>query len=936
MAMSFAKPENALKRAEELLNVGQKQGAWDTIHCVITSRRYRAWTKTLERVMFKYIDLCVEMRKGAKEGLNQYRIMCQQVNVSSLGEIIKHFIYLSTERAEFARNKADALEEALDIDDLEADTRPEDLMLSYVSGQKGKDRSDRELVTPWFKFLWETYRTVLEVLRNNSKLESLYAPSGRGWNFGQLQDALLNHLVNLNKYKDQKDRPDISAPESLQLYLDTRFEQPKIATELELWQEAFCSVEHIHGLMCIVEKQPKPSLLVIYYTKLTEIFRMSSSHLHHAYAWFKLFSLQKSFNKNLTQKDLQLIASSVVLAGFSVPYDLSRGSSHLELENGNRRNLRRANLIGFSIDDTLEELVSKGVLTCATQDVKDLYHLLEHEFLPLDLASKVQPLLVKVLKIGGKLSSASSLPEVQLSQYTPALEKLAALLKQLNNSLSNRNVLSYFYNASYNFDNYSILPLLEKISAEAVKFNFLSLKIDHGKGAVVFNSQDFEADKRRKQLNIKQKTVTNAAETTPAPAKYVPKFKMQLDNSRQASASVSDRWGSGRSDERQPSDRPCGYGFGSGASARSKSQNLNETRVLNQLPQASKQACNKSVLLEELLTKERLAHLNLLEQLPLEKYKSLKENQYTGKTQKVEYARKRKDKKSTSAMARGMKKKSKAAVNEHQEQPKDERKLHTIDCVNNLAKDQEQPIVFEWKPIQCLNYGRQTIPGLKDNTEKMSERIEKEIPEEAEKNVALKTKGDEVLIQNQKGMKVKLKDKWIQEVDINSKLMPLALHPASDLKTVKVIKSVLNHFEAVTGLSFPMKYLVSYNKSQNWWEYKPPQDNSWHWKKIKIKEVFAPGIVNGKWQNNGGKEYTATSGYRWLRGDQHKFQPARVVWTSVGLPKHNFISWMAWHDRILTVERLQKMTIHIENLEGLEVLAEHQKRDQDSECRQFD
>lgn len=105
----------------------------------------------------------------------------------------------------------------------------------------------------------------------------------------------------------------------------------------------------------MVKKTPKASLMVIYYAKLTEIFWVSSSHLYHAYAWFKLFSLQKSFNKNLSQKDLQLIASSVVLAALSVaPYDLTRGASHVELENEKERNLRMANLIGFNLEPKLD------------------------------------------------------------------------------------------------------------------------------------------------------------------------------------------------------------------------------------------------------------------------------------------------------------------------------------------------------------------------------------------------------------------------------------------------------------------------------------------------------------------------------------------------------------------------------------------------------
>ncbi|XP_030459923.2 eukaryotic translation initiation factor 3 subunit A [Syzygium oleosum] len=539
---TFVKPENALKRAEELINVGQKQDALQALHDLITSKRSRAWQKTLERIMFKYIELCVDMRRGrfAKDGLIQYRIVCQQVNVTSLEEVIKHFMHLSTEKAEQARSQAQALEEALDVDDLEADKRPEDLMLSYVSGEKGKDRSDRELVTPWFKFLWETYRTVLEILRNNSKLEALYAMTAhrafqfckqykRTTEFRRLCEIIRNHLANLNKYRDQRDRPDLSAPESQQLYLDTRFEQLKIATELELWQEAFRSVEDIHGLMCMVKKTPKASLMVVYYAKLTEIFWISSSHLYHAYAWLKLFNLQKSFNKNLSQKDLQLIASSVVLAALSVaPYERTRHASHMELENEKERNLRMADLIGFNVDPKLEgremlsrsslvsELVAKGVLNFATPEVKDLYHLLEHEFLPLDLAMKVQPLLVKISKLGGKLASASSVPEVQLAQYVSSLERIATLrlLKQMSQVYQTMKIEKLSQMIPF-FD----FLVVEKISVDAVKHSFISLKVDHAKGVVLFGNQGLESDALQNHLALLAENLNKAMAMIYAPVK---------------------------------------------------------------------------------------------------------------------------------------------------------------------------------------------------------------------------------------------------------------------------------------------------------------------------------------------------------------------------------------------------------------------------------
>lgn len=43
--------------------------------------------------------------------------------------------------------------------------------MSFPSSQ---DRSDRTILTPWVKFLWESYRQCLELLRTNSRVERLY------------------------------------------------------------------------------------------------------------------------------------------------------------------------------------------------------------------------------------------------------------------------------------------------------------------------------------------------------------------------------------------------------------------------------------------------------------------------------------------------------------------------------------------------------------------------------------------------------------------------------------------------------------------------------------------------------------------------------------------------------------------------------------------
>eukprot|EP00899_Mesostigma_viride_P024205 jgi/Mesvir1/496/Mv11365-RA.2 len=531
----FAKPENALKRAEELIHVGQKQAALQALHDVITSKRHRTWQKTLEKIMFKYVELCVDMRKGrfAKDGLIQYRIVCQQVNVSSLEEVIKYFLKLSNERAERAQSEADEVK--IDVDDLEAEKRPEDLMLSFVSGEKESDRTDRELVTPWFKFLWETYRTVLEILRNNSKLEQLYAMTAhrafhfclqykRTTEFRRLCEILRSHLANLNKYReqrDQRDRTDLTQPESLNLYLETRFEQLKVATELELWQEAFRSIEDIHGLLTLVKKSPKPQMMATYYAKLTKIFWVSGSYLYHGYAWYKLYNLSKSFNKNLTAKDLQLMASSVLLATLSIPpYDRKHGAHHFELEMDKDRNIRMAALLGFSLDPKrdagevlsrnalLSEILAKGILQHVPTEVRELYSLLETGFHPLDLCARAQPLMAKLQDAAfGGMSAASPVQDLKLEQYVPALERLTTLrlLQQVSSvyatmKIENLSKMILFFS----------FEQVEALVVDAVRYNFLQMRINHQARCVEFGAHALESDRVRNHLVVLAKRLSKA------------------------------------------------------------------------------------------------------------------------------------------------------------------------------------------------------------------------------------------------------------------------------------------------------------------------------------------------------------------------------------------------------------------------------------------
>lgn len=207
----FHKPELALRRALELQSIKQSDAALFLLHEVLSSRRHRTWSPTYEQIMITYLDLCLSLHKSreAKDGLHQYRNLSQSQAPGSLEKVIRYLMEAAEKKCVDAKASADAIADAvLDEDSAEASSH---ILLSTMSADPTKTQRDSALLLPSLKFLWETYRAVLDILKSNSKLEHVYHAAAMGalrfcrtykrrTEFRRLCDMLRLHLGNLQKY----------------------------------------------------------------------------------------------------------------------------------------------------------------------------------------------------------------------------------------------------------------------------------------------------------------------------------------------------------------------------------------------------------------------------------------------------------------------------------------------------------------------------------------------------------------------------------------------------------------------------------------------------------------------------------------------------------------------------------------------------------------
>ncbi|KAL5598843.1 hypothetical protein BROUX41_003829 [Berkeleyomyces rouxiae] len=522
------KPENVLKRANELIGVNQAPAALTLLHEHITSKRSRNVAITsLEPVMLLLVDLSVEQKKGklAKDALYSYKNMSQNTNIATIELVLKRFIELAVAKVTSAQAKADEIQLSIDanatsgeanIDDLEATETPESIMLATVSGEQSRDRTDRAIVTPWLKFLWEAYRTVLDILRNNARLETLYQSTAaqafdfclkysRKTEFRRLCELLRNHVQTAAKYSSQMHAINLNDPETLQRHLETRFQQLNVAVELELWQEAFRSVEDIHTLLNLSKRPPKNIMMANYYEKLTRIFLVGENYLFHAAAWSRYFTLlrqssivvsigqgKKADNPPVGEADIQRAASFVLLAALAIPVistSRSRGAMVDFDEAKKNKNSRLTHLLGMAQAPTraglFRDAMSKSMLKRALPEIRELYNILEVDFHPLSICKKISPILSKIGE------------DEEMAKYIQPLQQviLTRLFQQLSQVYDTVDL--DFVQKLANFpEPYQVSrSTIEKFIMNGNKKGDLAIRMNHATGVLSFDNDVFSSAK---------------------------------------------------------------------------------------------------------------------------------------------------------------------------------------------------------------------------------------------------------------------------------------------------------------------------------------------------------------------------------------------------------------------------------------------------------
>lgn len=344
----------------------------------------------------KLVELCVKTENMTvlKEALAAFRNISQNLSPSSFQKVIDELRVKAEEQVASL-----AVDPISDLHDLEAEDLPNEVLVSSVGPVETKSARKAAL-----KFLWETYKVSLDLLKVNGKMVNVYEETARFAlkfciHYGRAAECRhfceTLHLHLQSAIKNFKTPPaglqlsylhDFNDDETVMHLVNVRLAALEACLELHLYQEAFRVSDDLKHLMTM--RKSTLQHLFIYWQGLARVFLKADQPLLHAVALHNVLYYLRKGKKELTQEQNSEASSEVVLATLAVPcYSQNKTLVSAGLMS------RLVTIISATTlptrDTLIQTLTTRNILEAASPQVKDLFNLLETEFSPLTLPAKV-------------------------------------------------------------------------------------------------------------------------------------------------------------------------------------------------------------------------------------------------------------------------------------------------------------------------------------------------------------------------------------------------------------------------------------------------------------------------------------------------------------------------------------------------------------------
>jgi translation initiation factor 3 subunit A len=474
-----------------MLSKGDLEGALGLFHEIIMTKRKGNIEKIMVRSnQIRHVETCADLEDltHLKEALLSFRNQVQNVSPQSLQVVLEKLRIRVEEKVQSCSN-----DDLSEIIDLEVEEAPETLLIASVSVE-----NDKKAINS-MRFLWEVYKLSLDLLKTNGRMVMAYKDSAisaisfcerykRLSECRKLCETLRNHLINILRIQNSSSGSSLTYmmkldEETLKNLIPIREKLMEVCMKLNLWQEAFRAAEDTRLLIC--EGKPAPATLARYWFSLSRIFWKAGQNLFHAYALYLYYYQNKKHNKKFTGD--ALLANVIVLATLAVPtFKLGRDITGVINETilSQEINAKLSTLLIQSAMVTREQLIellnTNNILELASKEIRDLFILLENQFLPLTLSQLVKPLLATIREAS------------DFQMYVPPIEQLLVgrVLAQLSTCYK-----SIRLETLYKLIDFIDAGTLEKYIIEVSIKTSLKIRIDQSNNAIFFEDPNENLEK---------------------------------------------------------------------------------------------------------------------------------------------------------------------------------------------------------------------------------------------------------------------------------------------------------------------------------------------------------------------------------------------------------------------------------------------------------